>query len=131
LGGEWVFLKIKLLGVWVWIGVRSPLPKKNGTLGLDWGTEGKGFHGSIIGVRVLELDNKNHLGFILFFQMPNHDICLNTYVFLNLVHFICDCEGNILKQIRLFTPQVAISIVYLTCQNEVSNDFFGYLGFAT
>jgi hypothetical protein len=42
--------------------------QKNGTLGLDWGMEGKGFHGSFMLVRVLELEYKNHLGFISFFN---------------------------------------------------------------
>jgi hypothetical protein len=30
------------------------------------------------------------VSFFVFFQMPNHDICFDTYAFVNLVHFICD-----------------------------------------
>lgn len=38
--------------------------KNNGTLGLDWGMEGRVFYGSFMGVRVLELGYKTHLGSI-------------------------------------------------------------------
>ncbi len=61
--------------------------KKNGTLGLDWGMEGRGFHGLFMGVRVLELESKRHLGSIFFSfsnAKPQH---LYIYIFCQLSSF--------------------------------------------
>jgi hypothetical protein len=53
--------------------------------------EGRGFYGSFMGVRVLELEYKRHLGSIsLSFSNAKPHICFDTYVFVNLVHFIYD-----------------------------------------
>jgi hypothetical protein len=88
--GAWIFIFFNMVGFWVWIrgqwvsiyffsnwwvfgcgwGLRFFFLafQKNGTLGLDWGMEGKGFHGSFMFVKVLELEYKSHLGFISFFN---------------------------------------------------------------
>jgi hypothetical protein len=52
MGVGFFFLPSKKLEPWGWIE----------------GWRGRGFHGSFIGVRVLELEYKSHFGFISFFN---------------------------------------------------------------
>jgi hypothetical protein len=68
------FYFFKLVGAWVSMGVGFFFPalQINRTLGLLWGMEGRGFHGSFMGVKVLELEYKSHLGFISLFNQTRH-----------------------------------------------------------
>ncbi len=60
-----------------------PALQINRTLGLLWGMEGRGFHGSFMGVKVLELEYKSHLGFISLFNQTRH-----------LFRHICFCQPS-------------------------------------